>query len=81
MHKVDLQSISHSKKVRTDIYRQEEYVDMYFEGIKDDIQFDSVLSADEVIYLACIGEGHEYQNGYDQEKCAQDIGFLRRGEG
>lgn len=32
---------------------------MYFERVEDDIQFNSVLSTNEVIYLACVGEWDE----------------------
>jgi hypothetical protein len=35
-------------------------VDMYFECVEDNIQFDSVLAANGVIYLACVGERNEY---------------------
>jgi hypothetical protein len=66
MHKDDLQSIQHREiKVRTDRYQRRKYTDIYFEGVKDDIQFDGVLSADGVIYLACVGERDEYQDGND----------------
>jgi len=34
-------------------------VDMYFERIEDDIQFDGVLPANKMIYFACVGEGDE----------------------
>jgi hypothetical protein len=53
---------------------------MYFEGVKDDIQFDSVLSANGVIYLACVGERDEYQDGDNQQECAHDVSFLGWGE-
>lgn len=54
---------------------------MYFECVKDDIQFDGVLPTNGVIYLACICEGNKYQNGDNQQQCAHDVSFLRWGEG
>jgi hypothetical protein len=63
--------------VRIDSKKQGKYIDMYFECVKDDIQFDGVLSTDGVVYLACIGEGDKYKDGNYQEECAQNVGFLR----
>ena len=53
---------------------------IYLEGVKNDIQFDGVLSADGVIYLACVGERDEYQDGNDYEKCTQEVRLLRWGK-
>lgn len=47
------------------VYKQGKVCDIYFECVKDDIQFDGVLSADKVIYLACVGERDEDQDGYN----------------
>jgi hypothetical protein len=61
-HKVDLQSCFSPQH---NVYKQGKVCDIYFECVKDDIQFDGVLSADEVIYLACVGERDEDQDGYN----------------
>jgi hypothetical protein len=42
------------------------YKRAYFECVENDIQFDSVLAADEMIYFARVSERVQYQNGDDE---------------
>lgn len=56
-------------------------VEAYFERIEYDIQFDGILPANGMVYLACICERCQYYDRDNDQKRAEDIGLLRGWQG